>query len=99
MMKRMISSLLSAQHVLQSARTAKMHSEWKSATPDWETAKVQEGIMVREQYEKFWLIASERSRVFGIPMPQFYEGIDYGPHSARVAALFSIGNGSPAVAK
>ena len=63
--------------------------------PDWETAKVQMEIGVREQHEKMWLAMTERSQLYGIPMRHLYEGIDYGPHKARGAALFGISNASP----
>ena len=98
-LKRMISTLLAAQQGLQSALTAKMHFKRKSATPDWPTAKVQMEIGFREQCEKMWLMMTERSRVFGMPMPHLCEGIDYGPHKSRVAALFGIAMHPPTVVK
>jgi len=94
-LKRMISTLLAAQEGLQSALTAKMHFKRKSATPDWETEKLQMEVGVRAQHENVWLAASERSRVFGVSTSPFFDGIDYGPHRARVAALFGISNASP----
>jgi hypothetical protein len=94
-MKRMISTLLVAQQGLQSARTAKMHFKSTSALPDCETAEAQQEVGLREQHEKLWLAMSENSRAFGMPMPELYEGIDYGPHNARVSALFGISGATP----
>ena len=95
MMKRMIGTLLVAQQGLQSALTAQAHFKSKSATPDWETAKAQQEVGQREQHEKFWVAMSVNSEVYRMPMSELHEGIDYGPHKARVAALLGISNASP----
>jgi hypothetical protein len=99
MMKRMISSLRVAQQGLQSAHAAEMHFKSITAPPNRETAEVQQEVGLREQHEKFWVAMSESSRGYGMPMPELYEGIDYGPHKARVAALFGISNDPPAIVK
>jgi hypothetical protein len=98
-MKRMINTLRAAQQGLRSAYTAQIRFKATTAPSEWETAEVQQDVGLREQCEKCWLAMSENSRAFGTPMPEFYEGIDYGPHKARVAALFGISNAPPAIVK
>ena len=67
-MKHVISTLQSMQQGLQLAFAAKMHFEQKSATQDWKAAKVEEEAMQREWYEKLWLIACEKSQIYGTSM-------------------------------
>jgi hypothetical protein len=67
-MKHVISTLQSMQQGLQLAFAAKMHFEQKSATQDWKVAKVEEEAMLREWWEKTWLMACEKSQIYGTSM-------------------------------